>query len=105
MLAVRAVEYAELIGVVRVAAITLVSKPMVLNRGLGRAVITLDDGSGIGELLGHWLTLDCICQLLPLQLHIYSALFAHGAFIGGLHIEVVALFVEIVAARHRYHRT
>jgi hypothetical protein len=73
---------------------------MILDRRLCRAVIALYDCSCIVELFRHRLTLDCLSQLLPLQVHANSALLAYGALVGSLHVEVVAALVQIVTTRH-----
>jgi hypothetical protein len=44
-----------------------------------------------------------LSQLLPLQVHAYSALLAYGALVGSLHVEIVTALVQIVSTRHGYY--
>jgi len=105
LLALRAVENAHLVCVVGIAIATLISKPVILDGGFCRAVIALDDSSGVVELLRHRLALDCLCQLLPLQFHVHCTLLAHWTFVCRRHIELIAPVMEIVAAWHRDNST
>lgn len=100
LLAFGAVEEAEFRGVVRVARGALVAEPVVGDGGFCAAVVALDDGAGVEELLGHGLRFDGEGQLLPLEFHVDGGFLARRTLVGGFHVLVVAFFMEVVAAGH-----
>jgi hypothetical protein len=44
-----------------------------------------------------------MCQLPPLQIHANSTLLAYWALVCGLHVEIVAVLVQVVPAWHGYN--
>lgn len=75
---------------------------MKAGKRTSRAVIACDPNLCVLELARHWLSLDRVIQLQPLQAHIYGTAVTDRTLERSLHESVVTRTMHIMAALDRY---
>lgn len=76
------------------------TKPMVRPDRLRSTIITTHQRLCVSEPLGHRLAINIPVQIPKLCFHIHDCLRADWAFVGGLHVTVVAGAMDGVPAAH-----
>lgn len=100
LLLCRAVDNAYLVCVVAVAHGAFVAKPVVGSASPRGTIVTSNPDFCLSELVRHGLSFNVAIKLAPLQLHIDGGAVADWAFVGSLHVSVIAGAVDVVTAFH-----
>lgn len=77
---------------------------MILDSTLRSTVIAAHHRPRIAKLLRHRLRVDGAVEVAELRLHVHDGLLADRAFVRRLHVRVVAVSVDGVAATHEHDR-
>lgn len=76
---------------------------MIHHFCLSGAIIAVNPGFGVLELLGHGLSLNCSIQVSELHLHVEHTPAADRASVGGFDMLIIALSMDTVTTSHENH--